>query len=934
MAVWHCRSRLILTVFLALALVLVLISLAARLHEHKTRCRALSAAATLRRQQAEAYRITLRSIGDAVIAIDREGRIRIMNAAAEALTGWRESDAVGHTVRDVFHVVNEHTREEAGDLVARVLREGETVGLANDSVLIAKDGKERPIADSAAPILDEAGQITGVVLVFRDQTTEQNYRSLFLRMNDGLSAHELICNDGGVPVDYRFLNVNPAFEQLTGFKARDIVGRTVRSVLPAMASLTETFGQVVKTGVPVEFEQHTQFIGKTLRVSAFRSAANQFATIVQDITERRRIENALRESEGRYRSMTDDVLDHTDVGIFILDAEFKVVWINRAIERFFGFERRHTLGLRMKDLIREQISAAVEDPDGFVQRVFAMYDDNTFTDRFECHVLPKGDRAERWLLQSSRPIREGIYAGGRIEHYYDITDRKKAEESHRQLAIAIEQSGDIVIVTDTHGVIRYVNHAFERITGYTRAEVIGRNPRILKSGRHGDEFYRTMWATLARGESFVARMVNRRKDGSYFTQDSTISPIFDPRGQVVSYVAVARDVTRQLAIEADMQQTQRIESIGRLAGGVAHDFNNMLSVILGHAELALADMQPDSQLAAELQAIIQAVNQSRDIIQQLLAFACKQIIAPKVLDLNAAIENMLKMLRRLIGENIDLVWRPCAHPCKIEIDPSQLNQVLANLCLNARDAITDVGRIILATNHRTLDREYCKGHQGSKAGQYVTLTISDTGRGIDAKTRSHLFEPFFTTKEKGKGTGLGLATVHGIVQQNNGFITVYSELGQGATFSIYLPYRADAQIDSPENPGDESPPGRGERILLVEDEPAILNMGKTILERLGYRVMCAPGPEAAIKAAADPETTIDLLVTDVVMPGMNGCDLARQLRDRQPGLKCLFMSGYTADAIARHGVMDKGLNFIQKPFSREEIAKAVRQALDRPAGGP
>jgi CheY-like chemotaxis protein len=371
-----------------------------------------------------------------------------------------------------------------------------------------------------------------------------------------------------------------------------------------------------------------------------------------------------------------------------------------------------------------------------------------------------------------------------------------------------------------------------------------------------------------------------------------------------------------------------MESVGRLAGGVAHDFNNMLGVIFGHTEMALEDLDPAAPLHASLQAVQHAAERSAALTRQLLAFARKQTIAPKVIDINDTVEGMLKMLRRLIGEDIDLLWQPGRNLQSVKVDPSQIDQLLANLCVNARDAIAGVGKVTIETDAKTLDEVYCADHLGVLPGEYVLLAVSDDGCGMNKKTLNHIFEPFFTTKGEGKGTGLGLASVFGMVKQNNGFINVYSEPGKGTTFKIYLPVYAVKSVGvvakAPDLPAEHG----NETILLVEDEPAILHMTTMMLTRLGYTVVAAATPGEAIRLALEYRGRIDLLMTDVVMPEMNGRELAGNLLSQLPGLKHLFMSGYTANVIAHHGVLDEGVHFIQKPFSMKDLGGKLREALE------
>jgi signal transduction histidine kinase len=379
-------------------------------------------------------------------------------------------------------------------------------------------------------------------------------------------------------------------------------------------------------------------------------------------------------------------------------------------------------------------------------------------------------------------------------------------------------------------------------------------------------------------------------------------------------------------LQDQLAHAQKMESVGRLAGGVAHDFNNMLQAILGNAALALEGLRPDSPLRESLDEIQKSAERSAELTRQLLAFARKQTIAPKVLDLNDTVASMLKMLQRLIGENIHLVWMPGAGLGPVKVDPSQIDQILANLCVNARDAIAGTGKVTIETENATLDAAYAALHPECAPGDYVMLAVSDTGHGMEAKTRAHLFEPFFTTKELGKGTGLGLATVFGIVQQNHGSITVDSEPGQGTTFKIYLPRTLTEPVGAEQKAARRMVAG-SETVLLVEDEGQILNLGRRLLEQCGYTVLATDSPMAALTLATNHGGPIHLLITDVVMPGMNGKELWDRLRVSRPDLKCLFMSGYTADVIEHHGVLDEGVHFLQKPFSATSLSEKVRSIL-------
>lgn len=533
-----------------------------------------------------------------------------------------------------------------------------------------------------------------------------------------------------------------------------------------------------------------------------------------------------------------------------------------------------------------------------------------------------------WTLDDCRLLRDDQgQPAGSVGSWFDITEHKQAEETITRLAAAVEQSSEIIMITDVQSTILYVNPAFEKITGYTQQESIGQTPRILKSGRQDAEFYRRMWAMLSAGETWSGQMINKRKDGTFYEEEATISPVRDPAGTIINYVAVKRDVSREAQLEAQLRQAQKMEAVGRLAGGVAHDFNNLLMGIMGYAELCREKIEPGHPIREYLDEIVNGAKRSAEITRQLLAFARKQIIAPQILDLNDAVAGMLKMLQRLIGEDIKLTWSPGVDLRPVKLDPSQVDQILANLCVNARDAIAGVGSVTLETGSIAIDAAFCALHPEAIPGAYVFLAVSDDGCGMDQETLAQIFEPFFTTKGLGHGTGLGLATVYGIVKQNHGFIYAYSEPGKGTTFKIYLPGIAAETAATTGTRKTEAPSGRGETVLLAEDDKSVGEMCRRFLEALDYKVLAAETPAEALKLVEQHPGDIHVLLTDVVMPGMDGRQLAQRISAVKPGVKVVFMSGYTADVIARRGVLDDGVQFLSKPFTRDDLARKLREVL-------
>ncbi len=515
----------------------------------------------------------------------------------------------------------------------------------------------------------------------------------------------------------------------------------------------------------------------------------------------------------------------------------------------------------------------------------------------------------------------------------EIEDREQAEQQLKQErdfnATVLQTIDSLVIVLDGEGRIISFNSACEQCSGFRFEDIKGRG----------------LWDVLIPPEQREAaeavfkqlhdHAINNRFENFWLTKDGrrrriewTNTVLCDPDGKVQYVIGTGLDVTEGRILEDRLRQAMKMDAVGRLAGGIAHDFNNILSVILGNAELALGEADMTQPIQAELMEIQKAAQRSADLTRQLLTFARRQEISPKVLDLNKTIEGVLKMLERLIGEDIDLVWRPGADLWPAKIDPGQVDQVLANLCVNARQAIDGVGKIIIETQNSAIDEGCSLEHSDCVPGEYVRLVVSDSGCGMDAETLSHVFEPFFTSKGVGEGTGLGLATVYGIVKQNNGFVNVCSEPGQGTTLTICLP-RHVGKVEQVRDGGQAKPAKGGhETVLLVEDDLAILEVGKAMLEGLGYHVLEASAPGKAIELAQKHTGEIDLLLTDVVMPEMNGRDLAKRLLSLCPGLKQLFMSAYTSDVVADHGVLDDGIHFIQKPFTKQSLDEKVREALD------
>jgi two-component system, cell cycle sensor histidine kinase and response regulator CckA len=509
--------------------------------------------------------------------------------------------------------------------------------------------------------------------------------------------------------------------------------------------------------------------------------------------------------------------------------------------------------------------------------------------------------------------------------------RKLAEVSLRKLSCAVEQTGDAIMITNSEGIIEYVNPAFESLTGYSSAEALGQTPSILTSGQQAPALYRELWETISIGNVYHNILVNRKKNGELYYVDESISAIRDTAGSITHFVSNGRDLTKRLNLEAQLLQAQKMDAVGRLAGGVAHDFNNLLTIITSYSELALDSVVPGSPTQSRLQEILSAARRAADLTRQLLGYSRNQPQALRVSELNPVVNGIVKTLHRLIGEDIDLIFVPGEGLGRIRLDPMQIEQILMNLAANARDAMPEGGRCTITTSNVCVDEEYvCHKNAVIPVGRYAVLTVNDTGAGISADHLPHIFEPFYTTKPTGQGTGLGLATVYGIVKQNHGFVWAYSEAGMGTVFKIYLPCVQDriASTAMPDSIAEEMSRGT-ETILLVEDEDALRHAAAEFLSLRGYTVLEAKDGQDALSVASNHATIIHLAVTDVVMPRISGGQLAKELNTIRPNTRVLFVSGYAGQTIMDHKVVDVEHNFLQKPFTLRQLASKVRAVLDR-----
>ncbi len=646
---------------------------------------------------------------------------------------------------------------------------------------------------------------------------------------------------------------------------------------------------------------------------------NIIVSFVHDITERKRADLALEEAEEWFRAMFENIV----IGVYQITPDGRVLNANPALARMLGYESTY-------ELMKNNLNSENLGPD-YLRSDFKSKIEN------EGQVVglespwTRSDGSIVWIRESARAIMDDagnvMYYEGTAE---DITYRIEIEEalrkSEEQYRLFFEEDVTSVLLTLPDGTISACNPAFVKTFGFeSRREAM--SARIGELYPDENVFLRLV--DLVREQKTVVdyELELRKRDGSPAYVRANFVGIFDEGDELVEIKQYIINETERKSLEQQLIQAQKLEGIGRLAGGVAHDYNNILCVILGHGELLLSRFRKEDPVYHQVEAIISAANRGAELTKRLLAFARKEIVSPKVVNMNMCIESINKMLQRLIGENIRLLFVPGADLWNIHIDPTQLDQVLINLASNARDAIVDIGTITIETSNVTIEDHYTHDHMDFRADDYVQLIFTDNGRGMDRETKEKIFEPFFTTKPKGQGTGLGLSTVYGIVKQNGGNLNVYSEPGRGTTFRIYFPrYFGEVREFEPKQP--QEPLSGSGTVMVVEDQPDLLNLAKDTLEDFGYRVITALSPSEAILLFGMFREEIDLVLTDVIMPIMNGNELRSRIEKVKPDIKTLFMSGYTANVITDGGMLNEGIEFIQKPFTPKTLAKKVRDVLN------
>jgi len=752
----------------------------------------------------------------------------------------------------------------------------------------------------------------------RVQESEERYRSLFGNMLGGFAFCRMLFEDDK-PIDFVYLDVNEAFEELTGL--RNVVGKRVTELIPgireANPELFDIYGRVAKSGLPEKFETYLDALGIWLSVSVYSTKSEHFVALFDNITSRKRAVERLRASEEKYRASFNTAA----VGMDLVDIHGRFIDVNETLSKFLGYTPQELQGLSVLDVTHPaDVAKSAESHDALLCGTIDSY-------RMEKRYLRK-DGATVWADISVSAIR-----GPNGEHQatvgviVDITKRKISDAIRVRLATAVEQAAETIVITDTLGTILYVNPAFERTTGYVREEAVGVNPRILKSGRHDEMFYKSMWETITSGRVWSGHFVNKRKDGALFEEEATISPIHDESGAVVSYVGVKRDVTREVSLQKQLLQAQKMEAIGTLAGGIAHDFNNLLQVVLGYSELLLSEKFEGDPEREDLHKIHLAARSGADLVQRLLTFSRK--VEPKCvpLGLNDQIKHVERLLSRTIPKMIDIRLKLEEDIFRVSADPALVEQVVMNLAVNARDAMPDGGVLTIRTENATLDDAFCALHPEAKPGAYVMLSVSDSGEGMDQETIEHMFEPFYTTREMGRGTGLGLAMVYGIVKQHGGHLTCDSKISHGTVFNIFFP-ALENEVEPEVKQGDVAPCFGTETILVVDDEEPVRDFGARILAKAGYTVLIATNGKEALHEFNKEKSRISLVILDLIMPEMGGKECLQKLLEIDPNVRVLFASGYSSDALMAEPTDMGARGFITKPFRVQELLYQVRRILD------
>jgi two-component system, cell cycle sensor histidine kinase and response regulator CckA len=874
-------------------------------------------------QRAQLFRVVAETATDAIITIDERSIILFVNKAAERIFGYPVSEMMG---REATMLMPDYLRETHRRAIGRYLQTGEKhfSWAAIKLTGLHRSGKEFPIEVSLGEHVHGKKRIfTGIVrdISEREESqallrqSEEKYGKMVRSSPDAITLRSL--------PERRYLEVNEGFTRLTGYSAEEVLGKTPVELNlwvepePHRQTLqkVETEGQV--NGEEFRFRTKSGEI-RYGQVSAVRVTMNGkqcMLSVTHDITDRKRAEAELSQLASIVESSDDAIVGKT------LDG--KIVSWNAGAEKIYGYAANEVLGQPVSILVPG------EQQDEVPQILERLRRDERIHHYETVRVRKDGQRINVSVTISPVKDAEGTIIGASAIAR-DITERKRVEEklqeSEAQFRSLVHDAPYGIYRVTLDGRLLQVNPALMKMLGYESEEELMRCNMERDIYRH-PEFRQRLVSDYWQKQDFREVEAEwRRKDGKIIVVRMTGHPVLAKDHSLAYFEVFVEDITERRTLERQLLQSQKMEAIGRLAGGIAHDFNNLLGVILGHSEILDQQIGGNDGLRKSVEATRHAAERAAALTMQLLAFSRKQVIEPAVIDLNASVMEIEKMLHRVIGEDIELAIRLQPDLGRVKADPGQLSQVLMNLAVNSRDAMPSGGKLVIETANVELDDTYGRQHLGAKPGPHVMLAISDTGTGMDSETLSHIFEPFFTTKETGKGTGLGLSMVYGIIKQSNGYIMAYSEPGRGTTFKIYFP-RSEESVSPVHKPEEKIPRGT-ETVMVVEDEAALRELTCVLLEDAGYTVLESSGAEEAIETAKDLQRNIDLLLTDIVMPRLDGRELANQMVSLRPNLKVLFMSGYTDDVIVHRGVLTQGTILVQKPFTKRTLLQKVRETLD------
>jgi len=732
---------------------------------------------------------TLHSIGDAVISTDLNGCVLLMNFVAEELTGWTKKDAVGKPLKEVFNIKSEQTGLFVKSPVDEVLATGRVVELANHTVLVGKDGlHEIPIADSAAPIIGRDGNLTGVVLVFRDQTAERemqkmlekseaHFRSLFTNMPEGFALLEVIRDNQCETIDYKVIQVNPEMERILGRKSDEMIGKSLFELEPNISEKWRNFYfKASKGSETFEHEGYSSRFGGYYRTKAFSPAPNYVALIFDNVTERMDTLNKLEESKQLLRT----IIDTLPIRVFWKDRNLKYLGANISFAEDAGIkDPSDIVGRSDYDMFRSK--SDIEFYRSVDSSVMKRKTAKLNFEEFQTHQ----DGIVHDLITNKLPLLDSSgECIGVLGTYEDVTDYNRTKRRLQQLSLAVEHLPDAVVITDPDGNIEYVNSAFSFITGYELKEAIGKTPRILKSGEHSDEFYEELWKTILSGEVWSGHFRNKRKDGKLYDDETTISSLKNDDGAITNYVAIKRDITNELLLEEKLQQANKMESIGVLAGGIAHQFNNLLQTILGHNELLSFEVKGSTRGLMSVMQIKTSAMRAAELTKELLTFSKKDFMNLTELDINNLIVSIAEDVLSHFSQKIKVNFRLSSDVGNIMGDERHIQLLFENIIENAAEAMADGGLLTVETYNTEFSKEYSEDFLNIISGNFVCCSISDTGRGMSDEVKDRIFEPFYSTKDL--GAGLGLASAYGIIQKHKGWIDVVSEVGVGSTFKVYI----------------------------------------------------------------------------------------------------------------------------------------------------